>query len=139
MNNQPEQTSSVESSESTNGPRAGRSGRNVGLALVGLAIMVAVGGAGFALTGGAADHRYVIPKGTAARLDNGELIEIIPRELSLKAGDTLTVVNHDVADHFVSVTQVPAGQTVTYEFPSPGVFDGACTVHPRGSVRIDVT
>ena len=76
---------------------------------------------------------------TAARLDNGELIEIIPRELSLKAGDTLTVVNHDVADHFVSVTQVPAGQTVTYEFPSPGVFDGACTVHPRGSVRIDVT
>lgn len=120
-------------------PRAGRTGSRVGLSLVAMAVLVAVGGVWFVLSGGPTDHEYVIPKGTAARLDNGELIEIIPQELDFSAGDTMTVVNNDVADHNVSVTQVPAGETVTYEFPSPGVFDGACSVHPRGSVSITVT
>lgn len=117
----------------------GRTGAWVGIAMVALAAVVALGGLWFGLTGGATDHRYVIPAGTAERLNNGELIEIIPRELSFSAGDTMTVVNHDTADHNVSVTQVPAGETVTYEFPSPGHFDGACSVHPRGSLSITVT
>ena len=114
-------------------------GVRVGIALLAVAALVAVAGVWFALAGGPTDHRYVIPQGTAERLNNGEQIEIIPGELFFSAGDTMTVVNNDTADHNVSVTQVPAGQTVTDEFPSPGVFDGACTVHPRGSVRIEVT
>ncbi|MEZ5382624.1 MAG: hypothetical protein R2754_12645 [Microthrixaceae bacterium] len=119
--------------------RQSRTGRMVGVALVGLAVAVALVGAWIVTSERSTDHRYVIPEGTAARLDNGELIEIIPRELSFKAGDTMTVVNHDSADHNVSVTRVSAGETVTYEFPSPGRFDGACSVHPRGSVSITVT
>ncbi len=114
-------------------------GARVGLALVALAVIVAIGGAWLVFDARPTDHRYVIPNGSAARIDDGELIDIIPNELTFKAGDTMTVVNHDVADHNVSVTQIPAGETVTYQFPSPGVFDGACTVHPRGAVRIEVT
>ena len=114
-------------------------GGRVGLALVALAVIVAIGGAWLVFDARPTDHRYVIPNGSAARIDDGELIDIIPNELTFKAGDTMTVVNHDVADHNVSVTQIPAGETVTYQFPSPGVFDGACTVHPRGAVRIEVT
>ena len=102
-------------------------GARVGLALVALAVIVAIGGAWLVFDARPTDHRYVIPNGSAARIDDGELIDIIPNELTFKAGDTMTVVNHDVADHNVSVTQIPAGETVTYQFPSPGVFDGACS------------
>ena len=119
--------------------RPRRTATRLGLALAALAVTVAVGGAWLVLDARPTDHRYVIPNGSAARIDNGQLIDIIPNELNFKAGDTLTVVNHDSADHFVSATQIPAGETVTYTFPSPGVFDGACTVHPRGAVRIEVT
>ena len=119
--------------------RPSRTATRLGLALAALAVTVAVGGAWLVLDARPTDHRYVIPNGSTARIDNGQLIDIIPNELNFKAGDTLTVVNHDSADHFVSVTQIPAGETVTYTFPSPGVFDGACTVHPRGAVRIEVT
>lgn len=124
---------------SDSGEHTSRTAVRAGIALAVLALIVAAAGVWFVLGSHPSDHRFVIPAGSAARIGNGEQIEIIPNELAFNAGDTLTVVNEDDTDHDVGVTSVPAGETVTYMFPSPGVFDGACTVHPRGSLRITVS
>ena len=84
------------------------------------------------------DHRYVIPEGTAERLDAGEDVAIVPPELHFAPGDELTLVNHDDRRHELGVLSVDPGQTVSYSFPNKGVFDGACTLHPSGSVTIYV-
>ncbi|OWY63491.1 hypothetical protein B7486_52830, partial [cyanobacterium TDX16] len=59
----------------------------------------------------AEDHRYVIPAGTAERIEAGEPIEILPTELVVQAGDTLTVVNHDDEAHVVGIADVEPGET----------------------------
>lgn len=105
----------------------------VALLIVGVgALVVHRGGAD------AQDHRYVIPAGAAARLDAGEPLEVLPTELVVKAGDTLTVVNDDEEPHIVGVARVQPGETMTYEFPAAGQYESACTVHPRGAIQIVV-
>lgn len=110
----------------------------VGTALVGLAVLLFVVGV-VALGQESTDHRFVIPEGTDARLDAGEDVDVIPQELDVQVGDTLTVVNDDVVPHFVGVSLVPPGEVRSYPFPSPGTFQSACTVHPRGNIDITVS
>lgn len=110
----------------------------VGTLLVGVAVVLFAVGL-VALAQGSTDHRYVIPEGTDARLDAGEDVDVIPQELDVQVGDTLTVVNDDVVPHFVGVSLVPPGEVRSYPFPSPGTFQSACTVHPRGNIDITVS
>lgn len=110
----------------------------VGTLLVGLAVVLLAAGL-VALGQESTDHRFVIPEGTDARLDAGEDVDVIPQELDVQVGDTLTVVNHDVVPHFVGVSLVPPGEVRSYPFPSPGTFQSACTVHPRGNIDITVS
>ncbi len=84
------------------------------------------------------DHEFVIPAGTGDRLRAGEEVEIVPRELVVAVGDSLRIVNEDDQGHSVGVFYVGAGETLTQRFDSPGVLEGACTVHPSGSFTLRV-
>lgn len=83
-------------------------------------------------------HDYLIPAGTAARIEAGEPIEIVPAELLVEVGDALRIVNEDDTDHIVGVFFVAAGETLTQRFNSPAVLEGECSVHPSGAFTLRV-
>ncbi|MFU8841642.1 MAG: hypothetical protein ACNA8R_13125 [Nitriliruptoraceae bacterium] len=100
--------------------------------VVALLLVVGIGGL-------RAEHLVVeVPLGTAAQLAAGETVELLPRTLELKVGDSLEIRNHDVEAHEVGPYTVPAGQTLVQGFSSPGVLQGACTLHPDGEFAIVV-
>ena len=72
------------------------------------------------------------------RIDAGEAVAIVPSELHLRQGDSLTIVNGDDRQHEIGVFSVRSGETVSYTFPNKGTFVGACTLHSGGGVTIYV-
>lgn len=84
------------------------------------------------------EHDFVIPAGTAERIEAGEEIEIVPAELVVEVGDALRIVNEDSADHIVGVFFVAAGETLTQRFNSEAVLEGECSVHPSGAFTLRV-
>ncbi|MFZ4519138.1 MAG: cupredoxin domain-containing protein [Microthrixaceae bacterium] len=87
---------------------------------------------------GAVTHEYVIPFGTAQRLEGGEKITIVPQTLNVKVGDSIRIRNDDAYGSQVGIFHVGAGETVTMKFTKPGTLTGACDVHPSGVFTIDV-
>ncbi len=83
-------------------------------------------------------HDYVIPLGTAARIDAGEEVEIVPAELVVEVGDAIRIVNEDTDGHIVGVFYVGAGETLTQRFDEPAVLEGECSVHPSGSFTLRI-
>jgi plastocyanin len=81
---------------------------------------------------------YVIPEGTASRINAGERVEIVPAELTVAIGDTIRIVNDDIVDHVVGVFYVGSGETLTQRFQSAGVLEGECSVHPSGAFTLTV-
>lgn len=59
-----------------------------------------------------------------------------PAELAVKAGDTVTITNNDLAPHTVTArdgsfnADVPANGTATVTVPNAGSFPYYCTYHP---------
>ena len=86
-----------------------------------------------------AEHHFVIPPGTGARLDAGEEVDILPRRLRAEVGETIRIANEDDRGHVVGVFFVGAGETLTQTFTSPGKFSGSCTVHTDGEFTLEVT
>jgi len=84
------------------------------------------------------EHEYLIPTGTAARIDNGEQIDIVPRELTVQVGESIRIVNDDDEGHVVGVFYVGAGETLTKQFTAPGELSGSCTVHSDGEFTLRV-
>lgn len=84
------------------------------------------------------EHDYVIPLGTADRIAAGEPVEIVPREMTVRIGETIRIVNDDDEGHIVGVFYVGAGETLTKEFASVGVLEGECSVHPSGQFTLRV-
>lgn len=84
------------------------------------------------------DWDYVIPAGTAARIEDGEDVEIVPADLTVRVGDVIRIVNDDTSDHIVGVFFVGAGETLTQRFKTEGVLQGECSVHPSGSFTLHV-
>lgn len=83
---------------------------------------------------------YVIEAGTKELLDAGETPpNQPPTDLSLKVGDTLEVINNDVAVHSYSFITVRPGETGSYVFKTPGTYVGVCTIGSHTSVTITVT
>jgi hypothetical protein len=85
------------------------------------------------------DYEYRIPAGTAASLDAGEEVEIVPEELDVKVGERIRVINDDVRGAAVGIFWVPAGRRVAMEFTTTGTLTGECYVHPNGEFTINVT
>ena len=84
------------------------------------------------------DFDYLIPAGTGLRFDAGEVIEILPGELTVSVGQVLRIVNEDDRDHLVGPFFVGAGETLTQRFSTPGNFQGLCTVHTSGQFVLTV-
>ena len=85
------------------------------------------------------DYDYLIPVGTADRISDGESVEILPAELTVHLGEVIRIINEDDEGHFVGIFYVGSGETVTQRFTSVGEFVGACSVHPSGSLTLEVT
>lgn len=85
------------------------------------------------------DHRFVVPVGTGATLDAGGRVAILPRDLEVRVGDRIVVVNEDARPHGVGPWTVPAGDTFTFRFKTVGRYDSHCSLHgTNGRFFIDV-
>lgn len=84
------------------------------------------------------EHDYTIPLGTADRIEAGEPVEIVPREMVVEVGESIRIVNDDDEGHIVGVFYVGAGETLTKQFASAGVLEGECSVHPSGQFTLRV-
>jgi hypothetical protein len=83
--------------------------------------------------------RFVIPAGTAQRLDAGEKVNILPARLHYRVGQLIQVVNQDDRGETVGPFVVGPMATVTEKFATPGRYAGVCTVHPGGKIVIEVS
>ena len=85
------------------------------------------------------DHRFVVPVGTGATLDAGGRVAILPRDLEVRVGDRIVVVNEDTRSHGVGPWTVPANDTFTFRFNAVGRYDSHCSLHgANGRFFIDV-
>jgi plastocyanin len=82
------------------------------------------------------DHHYTIPAGTGDRIDAGERVALLPQELTVRVGEVLSIVNEDDRGHAIGPFYVGPGQTLRQRFTAPGEFEGDCTVHPDGTLRL---
>ncbi len=84
------------------------------------------------------EHDFVIPAGTGDRIAAGEVVDIVPGELTVHVGDALRIVNNDDEGHQVGVFYVGAGETLTQRFNSPGTLSDECDVHSSGAFTLIV-
>jgi plastocyanin len=90
-------------------------------------------------TGDGKVRSYQIPNGTKERIDKGLLTEdYFPEQLTIAVGDTVEIVNQDVAVHSVGPFTVRPGETQKMIFVDPGYYFGACTVGVHKTVTITV-
>ena len=85
-----------------------------------------------------ATYEYNVPFGTGNRLDSGEVIDIMPQELSVKVGESIRIVNDDIRDFMIGPFFVMAGQTLAMRFTNPGTIEGVCQINPEGKFVITV-
>ncbi|MEZ5144144.1 MAG: hypothetical protein R2726_16730 [Acidimicrobiales bacterium] len=121
----------------SSGLRARRRVHPAWLVVAVLVVAVAVGGVWFASR--PQEYRVDVPAGTGERIAAGEQVELIPRDLQLSVGDTMIIENQDQRNHTVGPFAVRAGETLRYTFSNPGIFKGACSIHPSGDVTITVS
>lgn len=83
---------------------------------------------------------YVIPPGTADRMQSGQLVsDVIPEYLDLVVGDTIVVENQDETTHQFGPIVVRAGESTEVTFFEAGRYQGACTVGNHDTVTIQVS
>lgn len=106
--------------------------------IVAAAIVVGllIGGSGGESAG--ATHVYTIPPGSFQRLAAGEDLEVIPAEVRVAVGDSISIRNEDAVGQTVGPYYVPAGQTVRQTFTEDATLEGVCTAHKDGRIRIVV-
>ncbi len=81
---------------------------------------------------------YVIPAGAGERIEAGEPLDILPRELVAELNETIQIVNNDDQAHALGAWFVGPGETLRQRFTTAGVFEGACSVHPSGNFTVVV-
>lgn len=109
------------------------------LGIVGIAMVV---GAVLVVSSGTSDEGPVVitvPAGTAARIDAGQPVDVMPKELELTTDDVLVVHNEDDETAVIGPLSVRAGETVRHRFAAPGRYEGVCALNPSGRVTITVT
>lgn len=79
-----------------------------------------------------------IPLGANKLIAAGQNPLEIPRNWTFLADDTLTLVNHDTVDHTFGSFLAPAGVTSVHELQPVYAGSFLCTLHPSGSIVIDV-
>lgn len=119
-------------------PSPSRSRRRATLLMLLLLIGTSAVGVALHLELTTEEVKVEIAAGSAARIDAGETVELLPRILEVAVGDRLEIVNDDHVTHEVGPYTVAPGQTLRQTFTSPGTLEGACTLHPSGAIRIVV-
>ncbi len=87
----------------------------------------------------AVTYTYIIPNGTADRIDAGEPVQIVPARLDINIGDSIEIVNQDQQGHNVGPFYVGEGETVSQTFQSAAEYVDSCSVHPSGVFTIVVS
>lgn len=76
---------------------------------------------------------YLIPKGTGAQVDLGNIpADLFPEYLEVQRGDTIVIRNDDARSHILGPFSVRSGETFTYVMAQVGSYRGQCTVHGSG-------
>lgn len=81
---------------------------------------------------------YTIPAGTDLRITTLQPIDVIPAEIRLRKGGSITLINEDKVSFQFGTLSVGAGQTVTKTFPEVGSFRNTCRLTPGQEVLITV-
>ncbi len=81
---------------------------------------------------------FVIPQGTAQRVQAGEAVPSIPAKSVFVIGDVLVIRNEDVANHQLGPFWIPAKSTLSVPLNQAQSFSYLCTIHPSGSIGLEV-
>ena len=81
---------------------------------------------------------YVIPAGSGDLLAQGEPLDILPRTLETRVGETIQIINEDTIAHVLGPWFVGPGETLRQRFVDAGEFEGSCSVHPSGAFTVIV-
>ena len=106
-----------------------------------LAVLVALGWAGFApLDVPSRDELFEIPKGTYARRMAGDKVEILPSRIRLTLGlnDVLLLRNLDDVPQVFGPTVLMPNQSFRLPFEKAAEYQFACTAHASGQMTIVV-
>ena len=68
----------------------------------------------------------VVPAGTMDRLNAGENVDVMPRRLELRVGDTILIRNDDKWPHDVGPYRVGANTELQLKYQAAGEFEGEC-------------
>ena len=83
---------------------------------------------------------FVVPAGSQEKADKGMFVEdVLPEQLSISVGDTVTILNEDSVVHSFGPFTVRPGEFQKMTFTEPGYFFGVCTVGGHDTVTITVT
>ena len=82
---------------------------------------------------------YVVPSGTAKKVEQGAKVQIMPRVVRLDVGDSLVIRNDDDQTALVGPYIVKAGSTLTQKFQRPQYLVGECSLSGSGEIKIIVT
>lgn len=83
-------------------------------------------------------RELIIPEGTAALIAEGKPAPGIPANLDLGRTRELTIINNDVAEHYIGGALIRPGTTATFE-PTQKEGEVACSFHSGGSIAFSLT
>ncbi len=81
----------------------------------------------------------VIPAGTQDKLNRGELVDVMPAELTFRVGDIIRIRNDDTADQYAGPYLVQAGQQFELKFGAPGRYGGLCNLSGGATYSLVIT
>ncbi len=83
-------------------------------------------------------YSFLIPAGSGDRIEQGEALDILPRELVAELNETVIIVNEDDEAHILGPWFVGPGETLRQRFTTVGTFEDSCSVHPSGRFTVVV-
>lgn len=83
-------------------------------------------------------HRLIIPAGTATLVATGANALSLPPTMGFVAGDVLELVNRDDVSHAIGTWRVGPRDVRTVRFPKATGNSFFCSIHPSGTLGIEV-
>ncbi|MEI8240712.1 MAG: hypothetical protein WCI22_14960 [Actinomycetota bacterium] len=85
-----------------------------------------------------ATYDYIVPYGTSVRIDSGQKVNLMPKELNVKVGESIRINNQDTRDYMIGPFFVTAGQSLAMRFTQAGVLSGQCSMTLEGVFTVNV-
>ena len=111
----------------------------ISMLLVSIVGLVAVGCAGSEETGPEEPtYSFLISAGSSNAIEQGDALDILPRELVAQLNETVIIVNEDDEAHILGPWFVCPGEMLRQRFTTVGVFEDSCSVHPSARFTVVV-